>query len=59
MDYCYTLNLPSMTWTYHNLVAPVGTSGPRSHHSGKLSKIINVVAIVDVNNIHIFFNHLV
>ncbi|KAI9356054.1 hypothetical protein BD770DRAFT_390342 [Pilaira anomala] len=36
MDYCYTLNVPTMTWKYHNLAAPAGVSGPRSHHSAIL-----------------------
>lgn len=34
-DYCYTLNVPKMTWRMHTLAAPLGVSGPRSHHSGE------------------------
>ncbi|KAF1796000.1 hypothetical protein V8B55DRAFT_1468748 [Mucor lusitanicus] len=35
-DYCYTLNVPKMTWRMHTLAAPLGVSGPRSHHSAVL-----------------------
>ncbi|KAK4516915.1 uncharacterized protein ATC70_000242 [Mucor velutinosus] len=35
-DYCYTLNVPKMTWRMHTLTAPLGVSGPRSHHSAVL-----------------------
>lgn len=36
-DYCYTLYIPSMTWTRQSLIVPLGTSsGPRYQHSGKL-----------------------
>ncbi|CAO0796622.1 unnamed protein product [Mucor circinelloides] len=35
-DYCYTLNIPKMTWRMHTLAAPLGISGPRSHHSAVL-----------------------
>lgn len=36
-DYCYTLDVPTMTWTRQSLIAPLGTSsGPRFQHSGTL-----------------------
>ncbi|KAI9365633.1 hypothetical protein BD770DRAFT_376936 [Pilaira anomala] len=35
-DYCYTLNVPTMSWTAHDLVAPDGVVGPRSEHSAVL-----------------------
>lgn len=65
MDYCYTLNVPTMAWKYHNLAAPAGVSGPRSHHSGilfftgkskKLYKltILNLFIAVLVNNTSLF-----
>jgi hypothetical protein len=39
MDYCYTLNVPKMQWTFHNLNAPIGVSGPRAYHAGKRASI--------------------
>ncbi|KAK4513115.1 uncharacterized protein ATC70_012909 [Mucor velutinosus] len=36
-DYCYTLDVPTMTWTRQSLIAPLGTSsGPRFQHSAVL-----------------------
>ncbi|KAI8328809.1 hypothetical protein EDC96DRAFT_530140 [Choanephora cucurbitarum] len=46
MDYCYTFNIQTAEWTFHNLVAPAGTSAPRSHHSAVL---------IDNSTLGIFF----
>ncbi|KAI8090131.1 uncharacterized protein B0P05DRAFT_529504 [Gilbertella persicaria] len=49
MDYCYTLNLKSMQWTYHNLVAPLGVSGPRSHHAAVMVNDTNLFIMFGLN----------
>ncbi|KAG2230227.1 hypothetical protein INT48_002097, partial [Thamnidium elegans] len=46
MDYLYTLNLETHTWTPHDINAPVGSPGPRYYHSAVL---------VDDTSLFIFF----
>ncbi|GAA5808438.1 hypothetical protein MFLAVUS_001829 [Mucor flavus] len=49
MDYCYTLNVPTMKWRYHNLAAPAGVSGPRSHHSAVLVNNTSLFILFGLN----------
>ncbi|KAG2230226.1 hypothetical protein INT48_002096, partial [Thamnidium elegans] len=49
MDYCYTLNVPTLTWRYHNLAAPAGFSGPRSHHSAVLVNNTSLFILFGLN----------
>ncbi|KAI9364288.1 hypothetical protein BD770DRAFT_439959 [Pilaira anomala] len=65
LDYCFTLNVPNMSWKLHNLSAPNNNFGPRSQHSAVLvnnslfilfgynvyMNPVNQLLILDVRNV--------